>query len=152
MPRPRNTSSSGSSAYSRRNARAQAAGYRNYYDYRTHDNGRLPPGSPRPKGSALDRLRGHNSGAAFKARIREGELVLVDDYQRGKDGRYKWVDLKVLDVNGDERIYRLKGRQLRVSYLRGLVKRIDDAGAVISPNASFDLRKLVAEVEAEEQG
>lgn len=151
MPRQRK-SSSGSTAYQRRNARARALGYRNYYHYRTSGNGRIAPAAARPKGQELKRLRGHAAGGDLQKEIRQGELVLVDDYKRDKKtGRYVWVDLKVLDVNSRERIYRLRGKQIEIKYLRKLVETIDQAGAVISPNASFDLRRLVAEVEAEDE-
>lgn len=148
MPRPRKHPAR-SSAYSRRNERARGLGYRNYYDYRVHGNGRVPPSEPAPKGQLLKRLRGHAAGGDLKSEVKQGELILVDDYARDrKSGKYKWVDIKVLDRNSKERIYRLREKQLEVKYLRQLVAAIDKAGAVISPNASFDLRKLVAEVEA----
>lgn len=150
MPRTRKQPAR-SAVYQRRNERARALGYRSYYDYRTHDNGRLAPDQPRPKGQRLKRLRGHASAQDLIKEIKQGELVLVDDYLRDrKTGRYRWVDLKVLDRNSRERIYRLRDKQLEVKWLRKLVKAIDDKGAVISPNASFDLRKLVSDIEAHE--
>lgn len=151
MPRRKATGPGGSSAYQRRNARARALGYRNYYHYRTAENGKRPPSAPRLRGQELKRARGHAAGGDFLREIKEGELVLVDDYKRDKKtGQYVWVDLKVLDAKSRERIYRLRGKQLKIAFLRKLVDELDKKGAVISPNASFDLRKLVEEIDEDE--
>jgi hypothetical protein len=63
--------------WQRRNARAVELGYRNYYDYRAHDNGRLPPDAPRLSGDELTRSRGHASGADLVKLLRAKRVEMI---------------------------------------------------------------------------
>lgn len=131
------------------NARARAAGYRDYYDYRKHGYGAVPPDVP-VVGAALRRARGHASAADFRREIRDGSMVLVGELQRGAKGRYTKVTITVIDIDGRERNYVLRGKALSAAMLRTLATAAVDAGATISPTKSLDLRQLAAELDDEE--
>lgn len=135
----------------RANARAQSLGYRNYYDYRIHGYG-LIPAAERISGEQLARARGHRSAADLERAVGPGDVVSVWTYgPRDKEGRYKWVDVLLLDANGGERIYRLRGKQITARNLDRLARTIDLRGAVVSPAPSLDIRTLIEDVsEAEE--
>lgn len=126
-----------------RDLRAQAKGYRNYYDYRAHDNGRIPPGQPALRGEALARARGHRSFADFlRSGAQEGSLVFTDQKgPRDKRGRFQWVDLKVVDPSGRERVFRLKGKQATRANLKRAVKELETGGAVVAagPYSIYEL-------------
>lgn len=141
MARPRKPAPS--TAYQRRSQRARALGYKSYYDFRTHDNGRLPPEAARPSGEARQRLRGHRAGKDLQRDLREGDLLVVTDSRRRGDGTYLWVDVKVIDERGRERVYRLSGAQLRTGRLAALVASVSSAGAVLSPSPSLDVRRYL---------
>lgn len=131
----------------RANARAQALGYRNAYDYRVHGYGRIPA-SERVSGEALARARGHRSAADLERAVGPGDVVSVWTYgPRDKEGRYKWVDILLLDANGRERIYRLRGPQITAKNLDRIAEAVDTAGAVVSPAPSLDVRRLSAELD-----
>lgn len=150
MARPRLPRSI-SPAWNARNARAQAAGYRNYYDYRAHDYGRIPPAGEPLRGEPLSRARGHRSAADLARAVQEGAVVMVGGHsERGKDGRYTWVDLVLVRPDGSERVYRLRGKQITEQHLQQLADRIDQAGGVVSPSPSLDLRRLAPEDDMEE--
>lgn len=140
--------------WAERNARARAAGYRNYYDYRVHGYGTIPP-SERVEGEALARARGHRSGADLKRDVGFGDVVSVWTYgPRDMEGRYKWVDMLLLTADGKERIYRLRGSQITARNLDALSSHIDASGAVVSPAPSLDIRTLIEdlnEVDMEEE-
>lgn len=127
-----------------RDLRAQAKGYRSYYDYRAHDNGRIPPGQPRLSGERLARARGHRSFAAFlRLGGREGALVFTDQKgPRNAKGQYQWVDLKVVDPSGRERVFRLRGPQASRANLKKAVKQLLAGGAVIAAGP-YSLYELV---------
>jgi hypothetical protein len=114
MPRPR--------GWQRRNARARALGYRNYYDYRIHEYGRLPPSEPSPPGQRRAQLRGHRSPTDLERLLRSGrvELVLVNVARRDKKGRLQEVDVLVTDDRGRQTQYRLTGRTLTRSGIAGI--------------------------------
>lgn len=144
MARPRNRVVSVSlSPSEQRNRLAQAKGYTSYYDYRAHDNGRLPPGSPGLRGEALGRARGHRSLSDFlRSGSREGVLVFTDNKgPRNAKGQYQWVDLKVVTPEGQERVYRLRGKQASRANLKRAVKELSAAGAVIAagPYSIYEL-------------
>lgn len=130
----------------RANARARAAGYRNAYDLRIHGYGRIPA-SERISGEQLARARGHRSAADLERMVGSGDVVSVWTYgPRDSEGRYKWVDVLLLDANGGERIFRLRGRQITARNLDRIAQAVDAAGAVVSPAPSLDIRTLVEQI------
>ncbi len=131
MARPRKRAVSAS--YEKRNQRARSLGYKSYYDYRAHDNGRLAPTAPRLRGERLARARGHRSGSDLRRAIRDGSLVFTSDTSvRGKDGRFKWVEVTVLDdQTGSEKTFYLQGRQVTSANLRRIADYATDHGAVV---------------------
>lgn len=124
----------------RDDARARAAGYASYYDYRAHDYGRIPPSEPRARGDRLAALRGHRSAADLDRALRSGRVELVNTMRtvdaKGRIG----VDVLVTRDDGSTVAYRISDKQAaRVGQV------IDDMGSdapplVGSPRAiaSFD--------------
>jgi hypothetical protein len=131
MPRPRRKAVS--AAYARRNARARALGFESYYDYRAHDHGRRAPSEPRSTGAALRRLRGHASRADLLDQLGEDKLLAVGGTTRGADGRYRSVSLTLVNTNGDEREFTLRGKQLERAAMRELVDALESSGVVVDP-------------------
>ena len=131
-----------SPAYAARNARARAAGYKSYYDFRVHNHGAIPPSQPAPTGEARSRLRGHRSAEDLRKSALDGAMITVTDHSgRDNKGRYKWVELTVIDAKGVQRTYRLSGKQLKPEFLRKLIEDVQAGGAVLSPSPSLDLRR-----------
>jgi hypothetical protein len=131
-------------AYERRDERARAQGYRGYYDYRAHDNGRLPPDQPKLRGEALSRARGHRGAADLERSMRPGMLVFVEGSERNKDGTYKWVDIRTVDEQGRETTYRLRGAAATSSARLGRILEAGQAaGAVFTPVPSLDVSGLI---------
>jgi hypothetical protein len=111
--------------WAKRNARAKELGYRNYYDYRAHDNGRLPPHLPALRGSELARSRGHRSAADLERLLRSGRVELVSTaYSFDAKGKPVTIVLVTLAPNGETREYQLRGEQPKK-----VAKLIDDMGA-----------------------
>lgn len=135
-------------AYLRRNARARALGYRSYYDYRAHDNGKLPPDAPRLRGARLRRARGHASAADLVRGSGPGTLVTAvpDPTSRQADGTYSRVYITAIDDDGADREYLLRGAALSQSAIDRLVGDLDARGAVFSPSPSLDVRRYVIEM------
>ncbi len=130
MARPRKRAVSAS--YEKRNARARSLGYQSYYDYRAHANGLIAPDAPRLRGERLARARGHRSSKDLQRAIRDGSLVFTSDTSvRGKDGRFKWVEVTVVDDQGSERTFYLQGRQVSDSNLRKLADYATVHGAIV---------------------
>lgn len=143
----------GSSGYDKRNARARALGYRNYYDYRLHDNGKQPPGPLRLTPDERARRRGHRGLVDFLASLGEGDLIIMPmgissvEYD---DDRDVYVEIEKLVVDGDtgrERTYVL--RNLTRDQLIDTIEAEQARGAVFSNSPSLDQRKLVTDEEAE---
>lgn len=124
-----------SSAWAKRNARAQALGYRNYYEYRVRGT--------KPGSQARARARGHRSSADLAKQTGPGDLVMVDRTERDVHGRLTKVVISVIDgETSEQRTYTLTGRTLTSRNLRRLVDRIDQAGGIFSPSPSLDLRRI----------
>jgi len=123
--------------WERRNAAARAAGYRNYYDYRAHGYGKRPAEAPQYRGGELERLRGHRGGADLQRAVDRHSLVIFHNADRDAQGRFKWVELAVIDRKGNERIYRLTGEHLRGKNLRKLLKDMEKTGAVMQPVKAY---------------
>lgn len=143
-----------SPAYVARNLRAQALGYRNYYDYRIHGHGTVPPDRPAPTGETRQRLRGHRGPADLLRTNLDGALLTVTDHsERDSQGRYRWVELTVVDARGRQRTYRLSGRSLQGDRLQRTISAAQAAGGVLSPSPSLDLANYMdADPENEEWG
>lgn len=139
-----------------RNAKARQAGFRNYYDYRIHGYGKIPP-DEKITGERLARARGHRSRADFNRELESGDVVSVWGLgPRDQSGQYRWVDLMVQKDNGDERIFRFRANQITAEELEKLVGTVEGAGAILSPGPSLDIRRLIEEltdegVEGEEE-
>ena len=131
-------------AYRRRDERAKAAGYKNYYDYRLHGYGKQPPAAPLPPKGQRARLRGHRSGRDLerKAKRNAGLLVTAILADRQADGTFAKLYVNTIDQDGKETEYMLTGHQLDKDYLKQLVADLEAAGAVFSPSPSTDLRQI----------
>ena len=135
-----------SPGYEARNARARAEGYRNDYDRRIHNHGRIPASSPAPTGEARSRLRGHRSSADLERAKLDGALVSITDHSgRDNKGRYKWVEVTVVDARGKQRTFRLTGKQLQPERLGATIAAVQGAGGFLSPSPSLDLASYGAD-------
>lgn len=127
MPRPTD--------WQARNERAQALGYRNYYDYRVHDYGRQPPGRPVDT-SIRQSTRGHaglRELLAFIAQPRRNRIDFIAPIgqERGPDGRWKLirVDVGIRGGRPDRHFY-LRGRSISHDNLVMLRQAIAHPGAL----------------------
>lgn len=131
-----------SASWNRRNYAAKALGYKNYYDYRVHDNGRLPPAAP-VTGQLRRRNRGHRSAADFERRLRSTRnpvrQVLPVGLERGPGGRYERILVAVLLDDGSQVDYILRGKQASEVNLRRLRRVLDDAGIHYQEAPSIDV-------------
>lgn len=139
-------------AYARRDARAKAAGYKSYYDYRLHRYGSLPAAAPVPTGAARRKLAGKAGRAAFLASLGEGDLIIMphglssvefDPDARGGEGAYLEIVKLVIDgETGADRTYIL--RNLTRDELIDTIEEEERRGAIFSPAPSLDQRRLVS--------
>lgn len=149
MARPRKAPET---AYQKRNRRARAAGYRNYYDFRLHDNGRLPPGPLELSGEERARRRGHRGTADFVLSLGEGDLIVMpmglssivyDENARRGVGAYEEIVKTVIYArSGRERTFAL--RNLTRDELVATIREEQRRGAIFSPSPSLDQRRLVS--------
>lgn len=114
----------------RRNERARALGFKNYYERRT----RLEPGAERPSTQVLRRRRGHASRKDLLRDARPGDLVTVIGTDRDKQGRLRRIQISVIDEQGDERLYWISTRNMRQKDLDQLVEGLLAAGVVDNPS------------------
>lgn len=130
-----------SAAYDRRNAAARAKGYSSYYDYRAHDNGRLPPGAPREAGAGLRRARGHASLADLERLIGSGRAVKVLPVGLERDAKGRWtkIDVLVLVEGGAERHFILRDRQASEANLKRLRDMLVSMGVGYQVAPSLDV-------------
>lgn len=138
-----------SPSQAKRNENARTLGYRNYYDYRIHNHGRIPPSSPAPRGEARERLRGHRGPADLLERLTPGSHVTVHGWERdAATGRYRVVELDLLDdETGQHTIFKLRGYHLKRANLREFVEQLQAAGASLAAGGSLDVRRLTTEVD-----
>jgi hypothetical protein len=61
---------------------------------------------------------------------------------RDNQGRYKWVEIRVIDKTGAERDFRLRGAQASAKRLEEITGTAKEKGAVLSPAPSLDIRRL----------
>lgn len=132
-----------SSAWERRNASARAAGYRNYYDYRAHDYGRLPASAERLTGEPLARARGHRSIADLERLVAGGRVEIATVIPAGdpdpKTGRYKSVEVVVIDSNGRERRFVMKGQQASSANMGRIKDSFVTGGVLYLDSPSIDV-------------
>lgn len=126
--------------YARRQARARELGFESYYARRVRAG--LPPSAPAPRGETLRRRRGHAAGGDLRAVARDGDLLIASLGGRRKDGRFTRVDITLIQADGGEREFVLRGRQLRKDYLLRLVADLEARGVIFSPAPSLDLRQI----------
>jgi hypothetical protein len=93
-----------SSAWQRRNERARAEGFRNYYDKRTR--GKVD--APKPTGETLRRARGHAGPSDLRRTLNSGKVELVNVVQTGY-GKTPTFDVLVILSDGTQRTYTVKG-------------------------------------------
>jgi hypothetical protein len=132
----------------RDNARARAAGYANYYQWRIHQYGAIPASEP-VTGAGLRAGRGHATVSDFLREIKDGSLVVVGDLERGRAGRYTRVVITVVDLEGRERHYTIRGKALTAETLHRIADGAVAAGATVAPTKSLNLFALAAELEPE---
>lgn len=149
MARPRRSrpaGSSSSSAYQRRNERARAAGFRNYYDQRVRGGvARARPDVAAPSGAELARARGHRGTADLIRTLRPGDVIVVPDGLPDirKDQRGRYAKIEVLVLRGDGSTDRFTMRRKTYDQMAGVLEKIAAKGAMFSPSPSLDLRRLV---------
>ena len=133
-----------SAGWERRNARARAAGYRNYYDFRAHDNGRLPPSAPALRGELLARSRGHRGASDLQKAVDAGRVSMAQVYDTTKDssGKVTHVSMLVTDQRGNQRLYRVAVGRMSVEQLEHLQASLDAQGV--------DVREYTRKVKVED--
>lgn len=138
--------------YRRRQERARAAGFTNYYERRIKGGERrAKPSSPRPTGAALRTARGHASAEDFIRELKPGALVEVTDYDRGADGQVRRLGLLVTDEDGRETSYNIGHQGLRGGRVSAMLGAVSSAGAIDSPKYGIhDLFEHEDEAAAEE--
>ncbi len=108
-----------SQAWERRNAKARAAGFKNYYEYRT----RKTPGAPKPTREELRRRRGHAGPRDLEKLVKSGRVELVNVVQVGYDPPA--FDVLCIMDDGTQRSFTLKGE----AATRRFRAAVDAAGA-----------------------
>lgn len=105
-------------AWSRRNKLARSKGYKDYYDYRAHDYGRVPASQPKARGETLARLRGHRSATDFEKLVGSGRVWAISQFPTRRDAKGRILEAQFIVST----IEREKGREVmrdRVFMLRG---------------------------------
>jgi hypothetical protein len=108
-----------SAAWERRNARARAAGFKNYYEQRT----RRTPGAPKPSREELRRRRGHAGPSDFTRLLKSGRIELINVVQTSYTPAT--FDLLCTMQDGSQRSFTLRG-EAPVTRFR---LTVDDLGA-----------------------
>lgn len=133
----------------RDNARARALGYRDYYDFRLHDSGRIPPEVEIPQGGR-SRARGHRGTADFLRTLRSGDIIIVPNglasIELDEKDRYKRIDKLLIDgETGRAETFTL--RRITRKRMRDLIHAEAARGAIWSPAPSLDQRRLISVAE-----
>ncbi len=131
-----------STAWERRNARARAKGFRNYYEQRT----RKVPGGPKPSRDELRRRRGHAGLGDLNRLVRAGRVELINVVQVNYDP--PTFDLLCTLQDGSQRSFTLKGE----APIRRFRATLDDMGpdAPQLTGSPSSLRRLLEDDELEE--
>lgn len=129
----------------RDNARARKLGYKNYYDYRVHNSGRIPPDVVIPTGQRA-KARGHRGKLDLLRKLRPGDLLIVPDglgsIEKDERGRFKLVRKLIIDgKTGNAFTFVL--RNLTPEAMADLIHAEQARGAIWSPSPSLDQRRLV---------
>lgn len=145
MP-PRRSRGRKPTPYQARNERAKALGYKSYYDYRIHGNGKLPPGPIKLEPEERARRRGHRGRVDFLGSLDEGDLIVMPEglrsVERDTRGRYILIHKVVYDaVTSKATNWYL--RNLTRAQLVKTIAEEERRGAVFSPFPSLDQRRLV---------
>lgn len=103
-------------SWSDRNRKAQAAGYRNYYDYRIHNYGKIPASAEPPAG-LRSFLRGHRSYNDLRRRIRSTgdkriEVWNLVPTKRNAKGQIVQAEVVVQLRDFTQETYTLRGKHL----------------------------------------
>lgn len=128
--------------WSRRNARARSLGYRNYYDYRTHNYGAEAPSVARPSGERLSKLRGHRSASDLENLTRSGRIEIVKVLPRDRDPKTKQWKSAIIRVtldDGSEKEFELKGKQMDTRRMKQLHVDLVAGGVMVLDSPSLDL-------------
>lgn len=150
-----------------REARARALGFESDYQRRIRGGRDASPSTPAFTGEQRAQAAGHRSRADLLRQLGPGDLVSVVSVDRDDRGRYKRIVVSVIDQDGREREYLLRGKgQLSDAAIASLTAGVDAAGAIQSPvyplrgyyehddlddvELDEDLGELEAELEAEE--
>lgn len=137
--------------YELRDASARSKGYKSYYDYRKHGYGKQRPGTAKPGTEELAQIRGHRSIADLEKSLGNGDRIAINEFgPRGKDGRYTWVEVILIDSKGRDRRFVLRGQALKRARLERFLTRVENSGAVMVPNPSFDLSHMYADEDLDE--
>ena len=130
------------SAWERRNERARAEGFRNYYEKRT----RKTPGAPKPPPEELRRRRGHAGIADLNRLLRTGKIETINVVQTGHTPAT--FDLLCRLKDGSQRSFTLRGERPINRFRRDIEDLGPDAPQITgSPNT---LRRLLSDEELEE--
>lgn len=138
--------------WERRNARARAEGFRNYYEKRT----RLKPGAPKPSKETLRRRRGHAGPSDLTRLLKAGKVETINVVQTGYNP--PTFDLLCRLEDGSQRTFVLRGPG-PVQRFRNTIDGLgpDAPQLTGSPNArrnlleDEELEELEAAEEAEEE-
>lgn len=135
-----------SSAWQRRNDRAAALGYGTaerspYYDYRAHDNGRIPPGEAPLRGEGLARARGHRGASDLDRLLKSGDVELVNVIRTGPTEK----EILITRSDGSTQTFTLKGEKAITKTRDTLAAMGGDAPQVEGSDES--LRDLIAGME-----
>lgn len=135
-------------AWQRREQRAQAKGYRSYWDYRLHNYGKLAPDRPTPTGELRQQLAGRRS---YNALIQELEANRVEQILQTpgprdpNTGQYSEIMVDVQLSSGKTRSYRLYGDDLKGKQIQRLRQLVSDSGTDIYVNPSLDILGIADE-------
>lgn len=128
--------------YARRQARAKAAGFGNYYEQRIRGGAKAKPSDPRPFGAELRHRRGHGRFSAFLKAVEPESLIAVGanlgTVQRTDDG---WENVPVIVYTPDGEEIEFEFDHLTEDELDWLLDELDDLDVTYSPD--YDLRALL---------
>lgn len=129
-----------SASYQRRNAKARALGYRNYYDYRIHGAGKIPPGEDVPS-DLRDIQRGHRSLQDLVNLLHSGRVSAITPTGgiRDESGKYETIHFTITTKDGRTKTYRLTDRQLTQNNLKMIRDIIEQQDIDYLPNPSIDV-------------
>lgn len=133
--------------YRRRQERARQRGFRSYYDERIRGGAEATPSTPAPTPEERRQRGGHAGYAAFIDYIHDGDTVMMADHisriQRSPSGRYEVIEMLVIPDDPRRPTKRFWIRGLTRGGVRRMVEAEIEAGAVLTPVPSLDVRRLL---------